>query len=138
MTFHLKIVRCVDPHCPCNHVKWNTVRLPDPTAKACATYRILPTGSIECLRCGTVSDHPEDVKRKYCGNCREVHKPAADPGFDPIAALAQVERWVEDNKPGAPLRQQILDRLIKMGKLIYILALKIDMEITATLSASYC
>lgn len=28
---------------------------------------------IECLVCGKVSFHPEDIKQRYCGNCHSFH-----------------------------------------------------------------
>lgn len=39
------------------------------------TYAIVADGkAIKCLTCGRTSWHPEDVKNKYCGNCREFHE----------------------------------------------------------------
>jgi hypothetical protein len=28
---------------------------------------------IYCRKCKSVSNHPEDIKEKYCGNCRKFH-----------------------------------------------------------------
>lgn len=37
-------------------------------------YRLLDEGqAIECLRCGAISHHPEDVRHRYCGRCHRFH-----------------------------------------------------------------
>lgn len=37
-------------------------------------YRLLDDGkAIECLRCGMISGHPEDVRHHYCGRCHRFH-----------------------------------------------------------------
>lgn len=28
---------------------------------------------IQCLDCGLLSFHPEDIRQKYCGNCHAFH-----------------------------------------------------------------
>lgn len=39
------------------------------------TYRILENPpKIECLRCGFISPHPQDIKYKYCAHCEAFHK----------------------------------------------------------------
>lgn len=30
--------------------------------------------AIECLRCGSLSCHPDDVINKYCGHCHQFHE----------------------------------------------------------------
>lgn len=38
------------------------------------SYRIIEQGrAIECLGCGAVSYHPEDVRHRYCGHCHQFH-----------------------------------------------------------------
>lgn len=41
-------------------------------------YRIFITvlgeEAIECLTCGRVSYNPNDIKNKYCGNCKRFHE----------------------------------------------------------------
>jgi ribosomal protein S27AE len=29
--------------------------------------------AIRCLRCGTISNHPDDVEQHYCGRCCMCH-----------------------------------------------------------------
>jgi hypothetical protein len=56
-----------------------------PTA---VTYRLVDDGrAIECLRCGMVSYHPEDVRQRYCGHCHRFHD-------DPIAAIWDPKRMM--------------------------------------------
>ena len=38
------------------------------------TYMLLPDPAIVCLLCGMISHHPEDVAKKYCGNCHRFHE----------------------------------------------------------------
>ena len=59
------------------------------------TYVIGGDGkNILCLDCGLTSWHPEDVRRRYCPVCRELHddkekraseRSAGDPARDPFA-----------------------------------------------------
>jgi hypothetical protein len=45
---------------------------PDPALGA--RYRLVDEGrAIECLRCGMISYHPEDVRNLYCGYCHRFH-----------------------------------------------------------------
>lgn len=37
--------------------------------------------SITCLHCGKTSYHPEDIRRRYCGNCNEFHSALIEPTF---------------------------------------------------------
>lgn len=40
------------------------------------TYEILRDGkAIQCLVCGKISYHPDDVRNLYCGYCHTFHKP---------------------------------------------------------------
>jgi hypothetical protein len=39
-----------------------------------ASYRLLDEGrAIECLCCGMISSHPEDVCQRYCRHCHRFH-----------------------------------------------------------------
>lgn len=39
------------------------------------TYEIVERGrAIKCLVCGMTSWHPQDVTRRYCGECHRFHK----------------------------------------------------------------
>lgn len=39
------------------------------------SYRILDHGyAIQCLHCGLISHHPEDVTHRYCGKCHRFHE----------------------------------------------------------------
>jgi len=41
------------------------------------TYQLGTTGSqhyIRCRICNTASYHPEDIKQRYCGTCRQFHE----------------------------------------------------------------
>lgn len=45
-------------------------------AAGCATYELGFRGgvaAIQCLCCGLGSSHPDDIREKYCGFCKEFH-----------------------------------------------------------------
>jgi hypothetical protein len=61
------------------------------------THEILHDGkAIRCLRCGTTSHNPEDVRHLYCGNCHQFHYTHQDyngtlwrfVGLRPVSELA--------------------------------------------------
>ena len=31
--------------------------------------------AIQCLQCGMMSFHPDDIRERYCGNCHQFHEP---------------------------------------------------------------
>lgn len=65
---------------------------PDPALGV--RYRLLDEGqAIDCLRCGMISYHPEDVRHRYCGHCHRFHHdPIEEPGT--IAAIWDPKRMM--------------------------------------------
>ena len=38
------------------------------------TYYVSGGYRIKCLKCGTTSYNPNDIREKYCGNCNSFHE----------------------------------------------------------------